>query len=283
MSSGDPTNRISAFLRDFLRPAGAKSFRIQLLRIVVSIAVVAGFMVYVANTGNPHVDDPGTAVGSTPSWGPPEPTGPTDPPPPPGFPRIDPPVMTVVPDGAPQSVPTRYGLSYTVPRGNGWRPSESMVVGYTDPAGEHTLAMYGSVSDYGHHYCAERDTSSLAYIGVRGRNGVDAATAARQEIEMVPDLFRGPGLASVPRVDTQGPIGYEIDGRPAVRYTASISGVAKNAPCDAEHSEFTVIATPGYANAEVAVFVFRRHTAIDDTLSPEDAESIIGSIRKTDS
>lgn len=238
-------------------------------------------MAYIANAGNPHTDDPGSAIGTSTSLGPPESAGPKDPPPPPEIPRTEPPVMTPAPDGAPQSVPTRYGLSYIVPRGNGWRPSESMVVGYTDPRGEHTLAMYGSVSDYGHHYCAESDTSSLAYIGVRGRNGVDAATAARQEIEMVPDLFRGPESTSFPRVETRGPIEYQIDGRPAIRYIASISGIAKKAPCDPDRSEFTVIATPGYTNSEVAVFVLRRHTAIDRELSPENAEKIIESIRKT--
>lgn len=189
--------------------------------------------------------------------------------------------MTAVPDGAPQPVPTRYGLSYVVPRGNGWRPSESMVVGYTDPVGDHTLAMYGSVSDFGHHYCAETDTSSLAYIGVRGRNGVDAATAARQEIAMVPDLFQAPGHTPAPRVETHGPFEYQIDGRPAFRYTASISGIAKKASCDPESSEFTVIATPGYANAEVAVFVFRRHTEIAGALGTKDAGQVIDSIRKT--
>lgn len=156
-----------------------------------------------------------------------------------------------------------------------------MVIGYTDPAGEHTLATYGAVSDYGHHYCAETGTSALAYIGARGRNGVDAATAARQEIEMVPELFRDSEHAALPHIETQGPIEYQIDGRPAFRYTASISGIAKNSSCDPESSEFTVIATPGYASSEVAVFVFRRHTAINNALSREESEKIIESIRKT--
>lgn len=189
-------------------------------------------------------------------------------------------MITPVPEGEPQSVPTKYGLAYTVPSGNGWRPSNRTVVGYSDPSGQGTLATYGAVSDYGAHYCPDTDTSSLAFIGVRGRNGVDVETAARQEIEKTPALFTTQG-AREPRVEVSPPIELDLDGRPAVRYTASIYGLTQVASCDPTQSEFTVVATSAPATAEVAVFVLRRHIGLQDSLSESAVDNIIRTIRES--
>ncbi|MGW1739080.1 hypothetical protein ACWCPQ_09745 [Nocardia sp. NPDC001965] len=175
-------------------------------------------------------------------------------------------------------MPTKYGLTYTVPSGNGWRPSNRTVVGYSDPTGRGTLVTYGAVSDYGAHYCPDTDTSSLAFIGARGRNGVDVATAARQEIEKTPELFATPG-AHAPHVEVSLPTELNLDGRPAVRYTASVSALPQLASCDPVETEFTVVATPAPANAEVAVFVIRRHIGLTDALSESAVDDIIRTIR----
>ncbi|MEV0105300.1 hypothetical protein AB0H42_03035 [Nocardia sp. NPDC050799] len=152
-------------------------------------------------------------------------------------------------------------------------------MGYSGPSGHGTLATYGAVSDYGAHYCPETDTSSLAFIGVRGRNGVDVATAARQEIEKTPALFAIPGTRP-PRVEISPPTEFGLDGRPAVRYTASVSELPQVASCDPAESEFTVVATPAPATAEVAVFVLRRHIGLEGALSVSAVDDIIRTIRE---
>lgn len=282
MKTPDLRARIDTFLRDFLRRGPARSGRIQALRLVVAIAVAAGLMVFVSQVGYPFVQDEGAAAGNSTAWDPPRPIGPTDPPPPPDHPRLEPPSLTPVPAGEPQPVPTKYGLTYTVPSGNGWRPSNQTVVGYADPSGEGTLTTYGAVSDYGAHYCPETDTSSLAFIGVRGRNGVDVSTAARQEIEKAPALFGTPGFRA-PRVEVSPPMEFGLGGRPAVRYTASVSELPQVASCDPAESEFTVVATPAPATAEVAVFVLRRHIGLAGALGESAVDDIIRTIRESTS
>lgn len=270
--------RIEPFLRDFFRRGPAKSGRIQALRLVVAIAVAAGVMAFAAQIGNPLAQSQGTATDDTSAWNPPPGLGPADPPPPTDHPRIDRPVLIPVPEGEPQPVPTEYGLTYTVPSGAGWRPSNETVVGYSDASGRGTIATYGAVSDYGAHYCPETDTSSLAFVGARGRNGVDVRTAARQEIDKTPELFSDPG-ESKPQVEISSPTEFDLDGRLAVRYTASISGLPQRTSCDPAQSEFTVVAIPAPATAEVAVFVIRRHLGLEDSLSGNEVENIIRSIR----
>lgn len=247
---------------------------------MVAIAVAAGIMVFVSQTGNPFVQNEEATTDDSTAWNPPHPIGPTDPPPPPNHPRLEPPSMSPAPEGEPQPVPTKYGLTYTVPSGNGWRPSNQTVVGYSDPSGQGTLATYGAVSDYGAHYCPATDTSSLAFIGVRGRNGVDVATAARQEIEKTPALFAAPD-AREPRVEISPPVESTLGGLPAVRYTASISDLPQVASCDPARSEFTVVAVPAPATAEVAVFVLRRHIGLEDSLSGSVVDDIVRTIRES--
>ncbi len=279
MSSRDLAARTAAFLRDFTRRGPAKSGRVQILRLVVAVAVAAAIMVFVARVGNPPAHNEGSTGDNATAWNPPQWVGPTDPPPPPGHPRLERPVMIPVPEGEPQSVPTQYGLTYTVPSGDGWRPSNETVVGYSDASGRGTIATYGAVSDYGAHYCPETDTSSLAFVGVRGRNGTDVHTAAREEIEMTPRLFSNPG-AREPHVDISPPAEVALDGRPAVRYTASVSDLPQAAGCDPARSEFTVVAVSAPATAEVAVFVIRRHTDLENALGASTVDDIIRSIRK---
>ncbi|MFI6996550.1 hypothetical protein [Nocardia sp. NPDC050175] len=278
----DQWHRVGPFLRDLIR-RGPVSWRIRLVRIVLAVGFAAGFVVYVTQTGNPHLDNQDSVESAASAWRPPpRNVGPVDPALPPGFPYLEfPPSTTPASNGMPQPVPTRYGLTYAVPSGTDWMASNETVLGFVDEAGQATIATYAAVSRYRVGYCPEIDTSKLAYVGVTGRNGIDVASAARQEIDKTAQLFSDAKVGGRPTVEIRGPIEFEIGGRPAVRYTAAIYHIPKRASCEPDSAEFDVIATPGYASAEVAVFVVERHIDLKNSLKKEDIDSIVRSIRKT--
>lgn len=274
-------NRAVRFLYDLLR-FGPVSWRVRLTRVVLGISVTAGLMTYIVQNGNPHLDNSESAPAPTSSWNPPQRFDRSDPPPPPGFPHLEfPPSMPRAADGKPQSVPTRYGLTYTVPPGEDWMASNEAILTYTDKTGQGAIATYGAVSRYGAGHCPGLDTSKLAYVGVTGRNGLELETAAQQEIHKAEVLFRDPDFGEPPRVEVHDPTEFIISGRPAIRYTATITNIPKRTTCDPDQSEFHVIATPGYATAEVAVFVVQNYINVGDALSMDTVEAIVNSIHKT--
>ncbi|NKY86371.1 hypothetical protein [Nocardia veterana] len=249
-------------------------------KITLSIGGLVVFLYAVAWVGNPFATDVPDAKSAASAWLP-TPVAPLSAAaePPPGFPVMHfPPTMASAPPGQPQSVPTKFGLSYTVPNGNGWRPSNTMISGWSDAEGR--IATYGAVSDYGYGYCPDAEGSALAQVGMTGRNGVDPETAAREEVRKAERIFADSG--SPPRVTIAGPVTTAVDGRPAVRYTATITDIPRKHSCDPGRAEFDVVATPGYATAEVALLVVEHHTDLPHSLTKDRVEQVISSFRKTE-
>ncbi|NUS94075.1 MAG: hypothetical protein HOQ36_17015 [Nocardia sp.] len=136
------------------------------------------------------------------------------------------------------------------------------------------------MSDFGYGYCPETEGSALARVGVRGRNGTDIETAAREAASRAGAIFSDTAGAR-PGVEIRGPVQAEVAGRPAVRYTAVVSGITQESSCDPSTAHFDVVATSAYASAEVMVLFLQRHTGVPDALSEPDAEAILTSLHPT--
>ncbi|MCX5042094.1 hypothetical protein OG921_02660 [Aldersonia sp. NBC_00410] len=254
-----------------------------IMRIVGALVALAVFMFVVAWVGNPYLkDDEGNAA---PAW-----IAPTTVPPatsttpvaglPPGFPSMRrPPPMPQVAEGQPQPVPTKFGLSYTVPW-EGWRASNAMVMGWNDAQGN--IATYGATSDYRYGYCPEVDSASLASVAATGRNGVDLNTAAREEVVKANRIFADDTNGIAPTVEIRGPFSLEVSGRAAVRYTAVVTAIPKTDACTPKDARFDIVATPGYASAEVMLLMVEHRVGPAHALSDTDVDSIVGSLSKTE-
>ncbi|MGY5281073.1 hypothetical protein [Nocardia gipuzkoensis] len=242
---------------------------------VVAAAIV--FLSVLAWIGNPYLDDAKSADGAAPSWtaSPPPKPSTTFAPPPPGFPSMEfPPPMPEVPKGQPQPVPTRFGLSYSVPSDDNWQPSNRTALGWTD-------ATYGAGSVYGHGYCTESKSARLAVVGVTSLNGVDIDTAAREEVTLAERIFADKS-GRKPKVEIRGPVGLEVSGRPAVRYTAVVTDIPPDGACDPPRAQFDIVATPAYTTAEVMLLMVEHHVGLPKSLSNSDVDTIIASLRKTE-
>ncbi len=198
---------------------------------------------------------------------------------PPGFPSLSaPPPMVDAAPGLAQSVPTRFGLSYSVPNGHGWRPSNKRILGWSDQ--DERIATYGSVSDYGYGSCPESEQSWIGFAGVQGRNGVDIETAAREEVSKAERVFAAGGKR--PEVNISAPRSLEIDGRPAIRYTATVSDIPRTSACGPERAHFDVVATAAYSSAEVLIFVIEHHEGVERALTEGDVDAVIASLHRTE-
>jgi hypothetical protein len=267
-------------LRSFLVALARSGVIGPLAKVVGWMGVAAAVMLVIAWVGNPYADKVPEAEQAAPSWRPPAPVeSPTDPPLPPGFPSMAfPPPLPQAAEGQPTTVPTRYGLGYSVPAANGWRPSNGRTVSWSE--GGRTIVSYGAVSDYGYGYCPETEGSALARVGVQGRNGTDIDTAAREAVDRTGAIFSDAAGAR-PDVEIRGPVQAEVAGRPAIRYTAVVTGIARGSSCDPSTAQFDVVATSAYASAEVMVLFLQRHTGLPGALSEHDAESILTSLHTT--
>ncbi|MGV9675351.1 hypothetical protein ACWDSJ_08730 [Nocardia sp. NPDC003482] len=269
--------RVSWVVR-FFREGG---ILVQLLRIALLLVVAVAFLSLVAWVGNPALRESGPPT----AWHPPPLPADTekpDPPLPPGFPSMEmPPPMVAAPEGRPQPVPTRYGLSYSVPPGPRWQASNQSISGWTDDVTGAFIALYGAASDYGAGYCRATEGSALAHIGVRGRNGVEPEAAAREEVEKARRIFSDSATGRQATVTVSGPESRTISGRPAVRFTAAASNIPKKSSCDPTEAGFDIIATPAYASAEVAVFMVEHHRGLPNSLSDNEVDAIIATIAKT--
>lgn len=249
-------------------------------RIVLAVAALIIGLNIIVWVGNPFSKDAGKADWNASSAQLP-PTRSTTPAStlPPGFPSLSaPPPMVEVPPGRAQSVPTRFGLSYSVPNGQGWRPSNKRVLGWSDQ--DERIATYGSVSDYGYGSCPESEQSWIGFAGVQGRNGVDIETAAREEVSKAGRIFADGGKQPV--VTISEPRALEVDGRPAIRYTASVSDIPRAAACGPERARFDVVATAAYSSAEVLIFVIEHHEGVDHALTEGDVDAVIASLHRSE-
>ncbi|MFD4403328.1 hypothetical protein ACFWPH_11235 [Nocardia sp. NPDC058499] len=250
-----------------------------LVKIAGWMAAAAVVMLVIVWVGNPYAEKASEAGEAATSWLPPPPVGPPTPEAtlPPGIPSMAfPPPMPGTPEGGLQPVPTRYGLDYMVPAGNGWRPSNDRTVSWSRDG--RSITAYSAVSDYGYGFCPESEGAALARVGVTGRNGVDIDTAARAEVGKAGAIFAD-ASGTEPDVEIRGPEQLELSGMPAIRYTATITGAVQDNPCDPVSAQFDVIATPAKASAEVMLLVLQRRTDVPEALSKKQAETIMTSIR----
>ncbi|MFF0489709.1 hypothetical protein ACFYTQ_11900 [Nocardia sp. NPDC004068] len=255
----------------------------QIIKIILLLVVAVATVSVAAWIGNPHTNHAGGGEQRPTAWtAPPERFGTTDPPLPSGFPSMEfPPPMIQAPKGSPQPVPTRYGLTYSVPGNADWRPSNTMVTGWTNEVSHERIATFGAVSDYGYGYCREHDGSALANIGVHGRTGVDLEQAAREDVDKARLIFSDETGGRTPEVTVDGPVRFTISGRPAIRFTARLSGVPQKYSCDPTRVDYDIIATPAYSSAETAVFMIEHHLGLPKSLSDKDIDALIDSLRKT--
>ncbi len=112
-----------------------------------------------------------------------------------------------------------------------------------------------------------------------GRNGVDVPTAAFEASRQAELIFRHEPDDPI-EIEYSEPISFEIDGAPAVRYTANASNIAQKYDCDPADSSFDVVATEGYSNATVAVFMVQADQHIDGALVRNDIDQIVSSLRR---
>lgn len=201
----------------------------------------------------------------------------TPPPLPPGFPSMDmPPPKITVPDGAPQPIATKFGLTYDVPPE--WRNFSTGIIGWT--TGDDTVT-YGAVADYGYGYCPDSD-GTLAESGMTGRNGMDLHAAALDAARGAEVIF-GDSDASAPVLSYSEPEEMNVGDEPAVRFTVHASRIHRDRECDPANATFDVVATTSFATASTAVFMVRLNQNQDGALDHSVADDIIATIRRSDS
>lgn len=209
---------------------------------------------------------------------PPADAGAAPPPLPAGFPSMERPPPIEVPEGQPQPIATKYGLTYDVPAG--WDTAESAIVQWTGSDG--TRSRYGSLGTLQRTKCSDDTHSELAMTGMTGRRTTDLDAIAREEVEKARMIFSNSDDSLGPSIVIDGPENFMISGRPAVRYTA----VAENIPdahdrCISNHATFDVVATPGYASAEAAVFMIRADRGAENALGDSEIDAVIDTIRRS--
>ncbi|MFD4367756.1 hypothetical protein [Rhodococcus sp. NPDC058521] len=253
---------------------------------LIAIVVLLYGITWVTNKGSSlggEARAEGESAATTSGWTAPtlNPQTSTPAPLPEGFPSLRrPPAMVESPEGQPQPVPTKFGLTYTVPGGGDWRPSASRVLGWTDGNGN-DIATYGSVSDYKYNFCPERNGSTLADVGITGRNGTDIGTAAKEAIEKAEDIFAEESNGKV-SVEISGPFDLEVSGSPAVRYTAKVTEIEPQTSCDVREAGFDVVSTRGYATAEVATLFVKHGDGAPGALTDDDVNNIVGSLQRAE-
>ncbi|WP_280306744.1 hypothetical protein [Nocardia neocaledoniensis] len=229
--------------------------------------------------GNPFdtAADPSQAASS---WmPPPHSTMSRDTEPPPNLPVIDfPPKVRTSNDGKSHEVPTRYGISYSVPFTPEWRPSNTRIMSWSDESG--TKATLGSVSDYRYGHCNDGDDFALATIGVRGRNGVNTNTAAREQIDLFEQIFVE-GSESHPRIERSSPQVIQYEDSQGSSHSVEISEISSTKKCHPSRVRITSIAVPAHATSEVAVVTLIDGTFNHETLSDQVAEFITHSITRS--
>ncbi|WP_410876343.1 hypothetical protein [Nocardia sp. A7] len=251
-------------------------------RLLAALVVVVVGLLAVVWVGNPFLNraDPDRPAAWT-MEPPPPPRTTSVVPPPPGFPTMEfPPPMPSAEPGRPQLVPTRFGLSYAVPSGKDWKASNQLVFGWSDRGGQ--IATFGAGSQFRRGYCGDDDGADRAMVGMSGRNGVDLDTAAREAVTNAELVFADDETGRKPRVEITGPFDSTVSGQPARRYTATVSEIPETDSCSPDQAVYEIIATTGYASAEVALLLVTRDVGTDDALPAAEAETILQSLQKTD-
>ncbi|MBY4131219.1 hypothetical protein HQO83_22765 [Rhodococcus fascians] len=250
--------------------------------IAVSAAVIYGLAQAAPDTPDSYVGPAGPAPSATTSPGSTGASGTVALPPPvvtntppPGFPSMRrPPREIEVADGEPQPIDTKFGLSYTVP--SDWRNFSTGIAGWEGNGGSIT---YGAIADYGRGFCPAEDSADLGMTGMIGRNGVDA-TAAALEVSRQADFIFADSDNPDAVVTYSDPVEFEIDGEPAVRVDADVTGLKVESECESPAASFDIVATTGFSNATVAVFMITLDRGIEGALDDKVGEDILSSLQK---
>ena len=73
----------------------------------------------------------------------------------------------------------------------------------------------------------------------------------------------------------------QVSGKPAVRYTAVLGGLKKSVDCSPTKMQVDIVATPGYSNAEVALFVVKHNVSPESPVTDQVVDRIVGSLTKS--
>ncbi|OZD65532.1 hypothetical protein CH272_21800 [Rhodococcus sp. 05-340-1] len=253
--------------------------RYILLRLAASVAVLFGMMWAIPHCA-PPVPEPYEGVQALPPVSP-EPTGSTTPPPPlpPGFPSMNrPPPKVEVPDGQPQPIATKFGWTYEIPAD--W---ENWNDGFSEWVGEDgSTATYGAMGLHGRFDCEGGEFESSAISGMTGRRAGDLTVLAYREAQKASMIFTNQDGSLAPTVQISDPEYLQVDGVPAVRYTALVEDVPDSPYCPPPRATFDVVTTTGFATAEVAVFVVLADRDVENALSDEDVDGLVSSLRRTE-
>ncbi|MFD1815782.1 hypothetical protein [Rhodococcus gannanensis] len=199
----------------------------------------------------------------------------TPPPLPPGFPSMDrhPPKIEV-PEGEPQPIATKFGLTYDIPAD--WENFDGGVAGWS---GNSEIITYGAPGFYGVDACPEAgDANWRAMTGVSARRGMDLTTAAADEAGKIE---RSLADAEAPdmRFQHSAPVETEINGRPALRTTITVTGLPQEAACEPPKVTYDVVATPALATANVMLLVIQNSRDVPDAADQATVEEIINTLR----
>ncbi|KJF20614.1 hypothetical protein SZ00_03811 [Rhodococcus sp. AD45] len=126
-----------------------------------------------------------------------------------------------------------------------------------------------------------RTPLSLAHLGTTGRNGVDIDTVAQEWVHKA-DLSFSDKHGTHATIAYSEPTHFTISGRPAVRYTATATNIPPDNECDPSSATFDIVATPGYATAEVMIFLIQSDQGHPKSLDKAAIDQIISTIRKSE-
>ncbi|MBY3792895.1 hypothetical protein HQP42_10865 [Rhodococcus fascians] len=249
-----------------------------LVRLAALTTLLFGFMWAIPQLA-PQVPEPYEGVRALPPVSP-KPTGSTTVPPPlpPGFPSMErPPPQIEVPDGQPQPIATKFGWTYDIPAD--W---ENWNDGFSEWVGEDgSTATYGAMGLHGRFDCEGGEFESSAISGMTGRRAGDLTVLAYREVQKASMIFTNEDGSLEPTVRIGDPKYLQIDGAPAVHYTALVEDIPDSPYCPPPRATFDVVTTTGFATAEVAVFVVLADRDVENALTDEDVEGLISSLRKS--
>ncbi|MDV6268599.1 MULTISPECIES: hypothetical protein [Rhodococcus] len=118
-------------------------------------------------------------------------------------------------------------------------------------------------------------------MGTTGRNGVDIDTVAQEWVHKA-DLSFSDKHGTHATIAYSEPTHFTISGRPAVRYTATATNIPPDNECDPSSATFDIVATPGYATAEVMIFLIQSDQGHPKSLDKAAIDQIISTIRKSE-
>lgn len=249
-----------------------------LVRLAATVALLFGIMWAIPRLA-PEVPEPYEGVQVLPPVSPKSTGSTTVPPPlPPGFPSMElPPPKIEVPEGQPQPIATKFGWSYEIPPD--W---ENWYDGFSEWVGQDgSTATYGAMGLHGRFDCEGGEFESSAISGMTGRRAANLTVLAYQEVQKASMIFTNQDGSLVPTVQISDPEYLQVDGVPAVRYTALVEDIPDSPYCPPPRATFDVVATTGFATAEVAVFVVLADRDVENALTDEDVDGLVSSLRRS--